>query len=853
MIMKKNKNTLPILLPSKWFLRRFFRLFYSITNFTKASILSLIVLLAILVLLSQMEQAYTMLLRMAEDERVSLFLCFVMVNVLAIGFSHFPIYTYFAGNLNNSRRSVTWKKSKPFKFPPLSWINVYVYTNKPFSESGYVPDLWANILRHSLGLVIYFIWFYFIYSAFQPNLIHLTGYWFGYECIIYSSWSIPLVTYAAFTLKLNPVNSETDERKTLYKSIGWFSAVFWILSVVFLFITLFHRDLFSLEGLTLLLVTTFCMMMHYVFYRLARTRKCHIVRLLKNDGLEIMSRFVSRITWFSNPSAFLAFMITAFIFSFLYIIYLNIAALNSYPLPNGLLIVLLYVYFYFYLISAIGKYYFVQFAVAEEEKKKNNVSPLDSLVFRLLTGSLIVFTASFILGFFTESNQNELEIRPLKTSATHTHIDTFSVQFKPTKDTIFYVCSHGGGLKANAWTLNVLNEIDGLSKGEFMSNTVAFSGASEGSLGLALYGTILGENKNQLHKVAPTIQKIQCDNYASGDVALLFGIDFIRSLYPLNCIVKSNNRSDMSMLKYQQNIKGDKNPILDPTDFRTFWGTKKYRAKNLPALIMNTASTRGKRGIFFSLKTNNFDAIFPFAENLGDLRSHFNSPSALSFYQAVSTTNRFPIFSPAAKIKGVGHFIDAGAIDNSGLLGCWDLYLYLRMKDQFKNKAVVFVEIINGKSNYVEHVLKNFIDENPKLKILLDEDEKSSILANLETGLNLNKIPGYLQQFMKNYSKLREELHYHQIFLPHKISIQDVEHVLKAEIQDSKFKTRLNSYLKAHNQLILKATDNRDPNNLRWQYYEPVLSRQLSKSNIKYYQVMRKHPLSNIPSIKKYF
>ncbi|MCH2225750.1 MAG: hypothetical protein MK066_13350, partial [Crocinitomicaceae bacterium] len=52
--------------------------------------------------------------------------------------------------------------------------------------------------------------------------------------------------------------------------------------------------------------------------------------------------------------------------------------------------------------------------------------------------------------------------------------------------------------------------------------------------------------------------------------------------------------------------------------------------------------------------------------------------ASIPFYQAVSTTNRFPIFSPVAKIKGAGHFIDAGAIDNSGILGCWDMYLFLR-------------------------------------------------------------------------------------------------------------------------------------------------------------------------------
>ncbi len=851
--MKNEKPSLPIVLPSKGIIRIFLRVFYSLTNFTKASILSLFVLAAILILLTQMEQAFTMLLHMVESERLNLLMCFLMVNLLALGFSHFPIYTYFAGNLNNSRRSITWLRKKPFSVAPFSWITIHIYKTKPFSESRYVADVYANILRQSLGLAIFCVWFHFIFSAYKPNLIYLDWYADIYQTLLYSTLVVPFLAYGLIRRKLSPLKSSVEERKRIYRRIGRGSVVFLSFSVIGVLFLLFYGNLFSPIGLVILLLTTYAMMMYYAFFRLVRPRIRHVVDCLNEKGKHFTSKMVKLITWFPKPTSFLALFIFSFIACFLIIIYFNIAGLNSLLLPNGILIVLVYVYFYFYIIAALGKYYFVQMAIAGEEKKKGNFKYLDNFTFKALTGGLIVFVVAFLLGFFTESNQNELEIRSIPASANPTTLDEFSQQFQKGSDTVFFVASHGGGLKANAWTLHVLNELDHMSKGNFITQTVALSGASGGSLGLALYGNILGEKKGNNRAISKVIGDIEKGNYASADVALLFGFDFLRSLYPLNQWVKTKNRSYMSMLKYQQKIRGEKDPKLDVTNFRSFWSKLNHKKRKLPALIMNTASTSGRRGVFFSLKTPYFDSIFPFSENLADLRNKLNYPASLSFYNAVSTTNRFPIFSPAAKIKGVGHFIDAGAIDNSGLLGCWDLYLHLRGKGLFENKVVVFVEIINGKSNYVEHILENFVQKNPRLPFKLNEKEKSSILANIETGMNLDKIPGYLEGFMKNYSSNRKDLEYSQIFLPHKISIEDIEKVLNAEVLPGIFRERLIAHLNKLNKKILRVTDPSIRIGQQWKFYEPVLSRQLSKSNLNYYRIMKKHPLSGTTQIKRYF
>ena len=143
----------------------------SFKNFIKSSFLSLLIITLILLLLTQMDQAFTMLVDLVENEfsRFSLFLSFFLINALAIVLSHYPIYTYYAANLNNSGNYTNWEERHPFKFWPFKKLPVYVFTTKKGTD--YKPDNWANYLRYLLGLLIHFVWIHFIISSFTPNLI----------------------------------------------------------------------------------------------------------------------------------------------------------------------------------------------------------------------------------------------------------------------------------------------------------------------------------------------------------------------------------------------------------------------------------------------------------------------------------------------------------------------------------------------------------------------------------------------------------------------------------------------------------------------------------------------------------
>ncbi|MDG1332827.1 MAG: hypothetical protein P8P74_10875 [Crocinitomicaceae bacterium] len=855
--MSQRKRELPVLLPSKGRVRYILRALYSITNFAKASVLSIAIILVILILLTQMEQAFTMLLRMIETGRISLLLCFILINLLAVSLSHYPIYTYYAGNLNKSRRFVSWQKEQPFKNKWLKWLTVHTY--KPINDKRYVKDIYANILRQYLGLAVYSVWAIFIYHTYLPNL----EYSLDPSSILIIKWSsilfafLTFMSYAYYKRKLSPLHSTISTRSKTYKRVGIFYFISSAFSFVLFLLVIFKGSLFNPAGLILLLMTNFSMMLNFSFFRLVRPRLRHILRSLKSDGLRNSVFFLSILRRVEKSSNYLVAFVIMFYFSVLAILYFTIASINgNWPLPNGILIVLIYLYFYFFAFSSLGKYFFVKYSISQKHKEAGEpMTFLNSGMFRFATSGLMILAVLFILGLFTESHLNELTIYPINKNDDGILLSEFEERVSEMPDTVFFISSHGGGLKANAWTLMVLDSLQKSSDYQLLNQTVAMSGASGGSLGLALYGNIYGQYANRPEKMNSVISDIRYDNYASVDISMLFGIDMARIFYPFNQI-STQDRSYYGMLKYQRNMKEDGSKLLNTTSYRKYWKQLQNHNRHLPALIMNTASTNGKRGIFCSINTPKFDSIFPYAQNLSDLKMENGKDGSVSFLQAVSTTNRFPIFSPVAKIKGSGHFIDAGAIDNSGILGCWDLYLYLYDRGVLKDKTIVFVDIDNSKSGYAELLFDQFLKESNRDDYLIDENEKSSIGANLQTGLSLNKIPGYLNDFLCNYTSKQDHLEFERIVLPHKVSIADIEGIIDGRVLNfpgGDFREDLISFLDEHNDKIIKSTEGKKGFFQDWDCYEPVLSRQLSASNITYFDRILSSRFTKMGKVISYF
>ncbi len=815
----------------------------SFKNFFKSSFLSLVVIVIILLLLTQMDQALTMLVDMMESNKFSLFLCFFIINALALVLSHYPIYTYYAADLNDSRDYTNWHETNPIPFWPFKTFPIFIFTTNP--ESKYKPDNWANYLRYFIGVLIHCVWIHFIISSFTPNLIFENFPIATLKIILYSLLLLPLILYIIYKERFSNLTNKLEQKDQiiaesynqkhlkLYRRLGLWYILLAFICVSLLMLTLTIGN-FSPAGFVLILLTSYAFIFNYVFFRLLRTKLSKIHKAMEHKKYLKPFRFIiGKMRFLERSENYLLLYNFNFLIAIIVIVFSTIASIKGWDLLNGIAILLAFFYFYYFILASLGKYFFVT--------KKLNL--FGTQIYKAIFIVLGVLVGLFVITYFAPIEVKTHQLDRVKNSKAEITETVFIDSLRAKEDnTLFFIASHGGGLKANVWTLNVVNTLQKNTEGKLLDQTIALSGASGGSLGLALYTGLYKEEGLDFDKIQKKIDQLAAQNYTSLDLTLTFGLDSYRKFWPFSQHIGVRDRPYYAMRKYQNEIQDTHSSKLSKVSFRDYWKEAFNKEGYFPSLIMNTAGTQGSRGILWSVKQNNFDEIFPFAVNLADLTNNETIP----YFQAVSTTNRFPVFSPAAKIPGYGHFIDAGAIDNSGLLGCLDVHNYLaRDKKVLGDKQIAYIEIINSKGLYVDHLIKKFKKQYNIEHIAINENETDNIVADLETGLNLDKIPGYLSDYVTSLEKTSDGgIRYFKIMMPHKITFSDIENHFKGTILSGKIEENFKAFLTKENNLILSLTEK--PNKTffePWEYYEPTLSRHLSKSSINYVKAILKHPL----------
>lgn len=843
--MSPKKNTKPFFEKVVGLVNRLIR---SSKNFFRSSFLSLLVITIILLLLTQMAQAFTMMVDLVENDWVALLFSFFFINALALVLSHYPIYNYYAADLNDSGDYTKWAPKKPIPriFGPLHHFTVYVFTKNP--ASSYVPDNLAHYFRYFIGILIHMVWIHFILRSFMPNLIFEENFSpLTWNLIVYPLLFVPFIMYIFLKEKVTKyerittlaikenmiVRQEKFQNKTnaLLKRLGAYYTITALLCVILLITTLAIKQ-FSLGKLLLMLLTSYAFMFNYVFFRLLRSKLPRICNAF--EASQSRSIFKPILKWLlplAVSEKYLLIYFFNFVVATVIIIWSMVASSNGGSLLNGIPIILAFFYFYYYIIASVNKFFFVT----------KKLYLFGTITYKVIFGLFILVISFAAIGFFLDKEVTTHQLDTVAKSQNLIDETTFIEKLKTKTDsTLFFIASHGGGLKANVWTLNVVNELQKKTNGKLLDQTIGLSGASGGSLGLALYTGLYREEGKDFDKIKERINVLAQQNYTSLDLSLTLGIDTYRKLWPLYKNIGLKDRPYHAMKKYQDAIERKPHEKLSNQSYRAYWADAYTKNGYFPSLIMNTAGTSGGRGIFWSVASENFQKVFPNSVNLADISENTTIP----FYQAVSTTNRFPFLSPAAKIKGFGHFIDAGAIDNSGLLGCLDLYNYLRLDDKvLDQKKIVFIEIINSKSIYIKHLIEEFRTDIDSTHITIDEKETDNIVADLQTGLNLDKIPNYLSDFFENLDDNSRNVGYVRLMMPHKITMKDAQGVLGGTIENEHLRVKLDSFFGVKNNQIIDLTDKERENLFSpWNSYEPTLSRHLSKSSLRYVDSILNHP-----------
>ena len=403
----------------------------------------------------------------------------------------------------------------------------------------------------------------------------------------------------------------------------------------------------------------------------------------------------------------------------------------------------------------------------------------------------------------------------------------------------FFVGSYGGGLKANLWNLLLFDALQKESDHQFMKRTLVLSGVSGGAVGIGNYSALLLNSKDSL-EMAQRIDSIGKSNVLSNEITYLLGADWAREYMPFfkHC---GKDRSYMSMKEHAR-FTGMKPNEYNKIGFSDYWN-RIYKDQNrkFPLLVMNTTAVGGRQGVATSVRFPE-DAV-PGASviNLyesgavGDSISCSknetyltNTNSTITYFGAVSTTNRFPFFSPTAKIHGKGSFLDGGYFENSGMLTASEIYDVVAgdpSKKYHHTINPVFINIINSEDYYIR---KRVADWGFKPVNANDTGEISAIIGTLAS---IDKLTGYMHRKMEARDFVVE-----QIMMPHKISYKKVKSLLNAEVDDP---LRLIDSINVHNNLIDKAlNDSKSYKKDKWGVVEPPMARLLGEPAVEYQKAM---------------
>ena len=815
----------------------------SFLRFVSTSLFSLFFIAAIYLLITLMPQGGTLVVHLFYSPG-NIIIFFFLLMFLSIILSHYPIYTDIWSN--DVLKQVKLRMDPRFKF--LGFGIIYYDTSALPLKSPF-RDQVVKAFRRSLGLLLYVAVFNIMFGVIARyfevhfNALSITLFVFVITAFIY------YLEGRTHKLWMGILYGKGVSQSELHKNIGYILSyvklfpryfVFCILTVVVLALMSAIIEWHRYTVLAFMIVLGLQMFL-YIMFKISRAflKYVFITKSLyfKNRQMfddKVVRHFIAYYRKFpgarpgklflafgnlSNNITYLRLMRFSGMLSLIVLVWANYS-FGMATFLNPIVVILFYIILAYSIFVIFFKHY-LYYSSARGIRFRQ--------FFRY--GMPFLVLVAIMAAIYGSRQPNDLH--QLKRVARTTDMDFASYLEKRLnergqngKENYFFIGSYGGGLKANLWNLLLLHELDSLYQGEFLPRTLAMSGVSGGAVGIGNY-TSLVANSGERPSLGEQIFEIGRSNVLSNELVYLLGRDWLREYNPYSCH-SGRDRSYKSMEEHAR--------LTDLSPFNSFafedvWRrAHDKRSGRYPLLVMNSTLVGGRQGVATSVHFP--EDAFPGA--LTTNRFKDRDSLSLTFYGAISTTNRFPIFSPTAKIEEKGAFIDGGYFENSGLLSAMEVYDALAKKDSlgYGDKVQpIFINIINSKDFYIQQKLREF-KLNPTSQ--MDPSEYQSII---ETITSTNILPNYILDKL-DARGFAVEL----IMMPHKISLEDVESSIKGKVSDP---VALMGKLKLHNDSIDDALKRYHPYKLEnWGVVEPPLARLLSEPAARYEQAMVKKHLS---------
>jgi hypothetical protein len=838
-----------------WFLKTvFLPHIKTLIRFIQTALLSILFIIIIYVMVTFMEQGGTLIVDLFYRP-VNIVILFFLLSFLALVLSHFPVYNdiWLYGN----RDCVSLKMPKDKK----GWLGfniIYFDTSKAKPGSSVTFDNEAvKNLRRSLGVLIYIAMFQIFllmiprYFGVNFNASYISAFLLLITLIVYNYWG---KRYNKWKKNLKEGDEATKKETVLFilKYVSRFPR-YYLACIIMVLITAILVAIFKWDRIpfTAFLITLGCQMYLYVYFKICRTyfkyvffsKELHtekkemfnedILKLFDKYGNVESQKLPKYLKYFGKLSDnvfYLNFMRYSGIFSLICLILANsFFAIASWFSP--LVIICLYIIVIYSILIILFKHLLYYHRLEEPKEvdgikdKKKKSGPKNFYKYWLPLLIIFLFSGAIYMTSFENDLHELTEVKTLNPMGFEEFMrNETSNSFK--KDNYFFVGSYGGGLKANLWNLLLFNQLDSLSQGEFFDRSIVLSGVSGGAVGIGNYAALRNYH-DQNENLDDEIFKIGKSNVLSNELTYLLGRDMIREYLPF-INFHGKDRSYKSMKLHAKNTGMPMDDFQNLSYLDLWRNLYKKREGKFPALIMNSTSVAGRQGVVSTVQFP--DSTFAGADNLSIFKNGPDSV-ALTYFGAVSTTNRFPLFSPTAKIRQKGNYLDGGYFENSGMLSALEVYDAIEREAEFKQKVQpIFINIINSGDFYIRQKLFLWKFSSKTVK------ESGEFASIIETVTSIDKLPGYIYEKIKNRGFAVVPL-----MMPHKMTYEKVRAILKADVDNP---LALMDSIQKNNEAIDKALkDYKDYEFEKWGVVEPPLARLLSEPAVQYQKAMvYKHP-----------
>lgn len=447
---------------------------------------------------------------------------------------------------------------------------------------------------------------------------------------------------------------------------------------------------------------------------------------------------------------------------------------------NTSLLILSYLFLFYGMLVILSKHFIYYRLVLRKPKAIDRSLGIDDERRRGKCFNTSIFVIVFVLialRVITVKMDNQLFTLPqMEKTSVDLNLNKY-VHNLPENTKRYYIGTYGGGMKANAWTLVVLNEMFKRDP-ELFEKTVVLSGVSGGGIGIMNMSAMA--YMNPIDKWDTIIGDLSTENLLSLDITHMLGRDALTyTFWPGK--LSGKDRSSTAMNRYAT-LTGNKSQIRIPFTFRQYWDSLyNHRQSHFPLLIANTTNVKGNQGMAISIKVENTYArslAYNGADSILDIRStDTTGPKTLSFYNGFSTSNRFPFISPAAKIETKGQYNDGGIFENSGLLSAYKMFEAINYLDTVEHlndlkQCNVFINIVNSKDLYILSKLDDYKD------CVKEINESSELSAVLTSIIATEMMPNQIKSKLTRIADVHTDVEFETIYLPHLFTVADVKRVL---------------------------------------------------------------------------